>query len=144
VLLLSQQLLHSTLQTLRRCGGSKDECVAYWSGPLSAGGVVDGVLHPRHRASPQHYEVEPSWLNETWLALAREGRTLRAQVHTHTHRAFHSSSDDRFPIVQSAGFLSLVLPDHGRRDDLHGAYLCELTSQGTWRQRGVEDWLVVR
>jgi hypothetical protein len=144
MLTLAEGLLRETLTTLRSCGKQENECVVYWSGPLERPGVVDAVLHPVHLAGPDFYEVDPGWLNSTWVQLARTRRTLRAQVHTHGGLAFHSASDDGFPIIQTEGFVSLVLPDHAMRGDLGGTYLCRLDSTGKWREVPVGQALEVR
>jgi hypothetical protein len=143
MLTLAEGLLRETLTILRRCGDHRNECVVYWSGPLEQPDVVDAELHPAHQAGPDFYEVAPAWLNETWIELARARRTLRAQVHTHAGRAFHSRSDDGFPIVQQAGLLSLVLPHHAEREDLGGAYLCRLDDDGRWRELPVTQGLAL-
>lgn len=143
MLRLAEGLLPETLSTLRRCGGHRNECVVYWSGPLERADVVDVLLHPAHHAGPSFYEVAPTWLNRTWIELARGRRTLRAQVHTHAGRAFHSRSDDGFPIVQQAGFLSIVLPHHAKRNDLDGAYLCRLDDSGRWQELPINQGLVL-
>jgi len=57
------------------------------------------------------------------------------QVHTHPGEAFHSRTDDRFPIIHTPGFLSLVIPDYGLGPvGFAGAYLAELGSDGRWRE----------
>lgn len=38
---------------------------------------------------------------------------LLAQVHSHPGRAYHSDTDDAFPIVTTLGGLSLVIPNFG-------------------------------
>jgi hypothetical protein len=143
MLTLAEGLLRETLTLLRSCGEARNECVVYWSGPVDQPDLVDAALHPAHRSGRDFYEVDSNWLNETWIKLAHGGRSIRAQVHTHAGVAFHSTSDDMFPIVQQAGFLSLVLPYHGSRDDLNGAYLCSLGGDGGWAQLLVDATLVV-
>lgn len=143
MLTLSQELMQKTLAAVRLCGGAQDECVVYWSGPLDRSGHVDGMLHPDHDAGPTFYEVNERWLDKTWVDLARSERTLRAQVHTHSRSAFHSSSDDRFPIVGQPGFLSLVLPNHAARNDLGDAFLCQLGEDGRWHEISIAQALVI-
>jgi hypothetical protein len=48
----------------------------------------------------------------TWLFA--NGETLGAQVHAHPTDAYHSHTDDSFPIVTTLGGLSLVVPDFCR------------------------------
>ncbi|HEX3433827.1 MAG TPA: hypothetical protein VHT25_07170 [Solirubrobacteraceae bacterium] len=143
MLSLNDALLGETISQLRGCGRRRNECVVYWTGALAEQGVVDAALHPSHSAGPDFYEVTQRWLHETSLALARGKRTIRAQVHTHSGRAFHSRSDDSFPIVAQPGFLSLVLPHHAVRDDLAGAYLAQLGADGRWRDIPIEQGLVI-
>ncbi|HET7508975.1 MAG TPA: hypothetical protein VFJ65_01875, partial [Solirubrobacterales bacterium] len=100
---LGEGLLEQTLAELRACGQGRKECVAYWTGLLSDCDRVDGLLHPVHRAVRGGYAVDQHWLAETWNTLGRDRRTIRVQIHTHPNVAFHSPTDDRFPIVASTG-----------------------------------------
>jgi hypothetical protein len=109
--------------------------VCYWTGPIAVPDVVDGLLHPRHVAHRGYYEVDGAWINDAWLKLAKSGQTIRAQVHTHGGRAFHSDLDDCFPIVHNEGLLSLVIPAFAEGEvGFEGAYLTQLTNAGRWAQ----------
>lgn len=107
---LSQALLEETFGHFRRCGAGKRECQALWVGPWSHPDVVSRVVHPAHTASPVGFQLDESWLNAFWFDLADRQEGVRAQVHTHPGAAYHSSTDDDFPIIRSEGFLSLVIP----------------------------------
>jgi hypothetical protein len=122
------------LRELRACGAGRNECVAYWVGPADDAAFVDAVVHPEHTATPAHYEIDQTWLHHFWLGLARTSRCVRVQVHTHGGRAGHSLTDDRWPLVHTAGFLSLVVP-HFAAGASHGneMFLAELDSGGIWR-----------
>jgi hypothetical protein len=97
--------------------------------------VVDRVIHPDHVGRPDFYEIGPSWLNRIWFELNAKQIEIRAQVHTHRRQAFHSSLDDEFPFMQTAGFLSLVLPNFGLGPaGLDNCYLTELIPGGAWHQ----------
>ena len=93
------------------------------------------VVHPHHRAHRGGFQVDGTWLNSFWLELAQIDCGIRIQVHTHPHEAFHSRTDDEFPIIHSEGFLSLVIPNFGTGpvgfDDAH---LAEIGPNGRWRQ----------
>ena len=130
---LSEGLLRETFTRLRACGACDRECVCYWSGPIDTPAVVDAVLHPRHTGHWGFYEVDGTWLNETWIELANSRRTIRVQIHTHAGNAFHSWLDDAFPIVQTPGLLSLVIPRfaHGPAS-FEDAYLARLVGQDEW------------
>jgi hypothetical protein len=131
---LSEGILPATFRTLRDCGLNKYECVAYWTGPVE-GASVDGVEHPIHARSPFCYEIESEWLTEFWKQLALSGRRIKAQVHTHPGRAFHSKTDDDWPIVSQSGFLSIVIPFFAAGEEsLDNAWIGRLQSDGNWRQ----------
>ena len=57
------------------------------------------------------------------------------QVHTHPGAAFHSPTDDAWPIVHLEGFLSLVLPDFGLGPvGLARSYLAEMGCDGDFHE----------
>jgi hypothetical protein len=88
--------------------------------------------------------VNNRWLDEFWFALAREELGVRIQVHTHPAEAFHSPSDDAFPIIHTTGFLSLVIPNFALGPiGFAGAYLAEIQEDGSWRQVHIDERLVL-
>jgi len=134
-LALGEGLLKQTLSVLRRCGAGREECVAFWAGPVGEPRVVDTVLHPDHRSGRGGYEVCEEWLAQAWERLDEEGLAIRLQVHTHPFEAFHSATDDAYPIVASPGFYSLVLPRFGEAPQtLTDAYLARLEADGAFAQ----------
>jgi hypothetical protein len=132
---LGEGLLRETFTILRECGGGHDECIVYWAGPLEKPDLVDRVIHPQHVGNPGYYEIAQEWLNGIWFELSAKQIEIRVQVHTHRGLAFHSKLDDDFPFLQTAGFLSLVLPNfaHGAVG-LDDSYLAELIAGGGWRE----------
>lgn len=141
---LGEGLLREAFSVTRACGAGERECVAYLSGPLDDADVVDEVVHPHHTASSGGYRVSPSWLHAFWLDLARRGREVRLQVHTHPGAAYHSSTDDELPLAQTAGFLSLVLPNFAQGPStLVNAHLAELSPDGSWASVSPNDRLEV-
>lgn len=141
-LAVREGLLAQTLSVLRRCGAGRDECVAFWAGPVDEPGVVDTFLHPDHRSGRGGYEVCEEWLVEAWERLDKEGLAVRLQVHTHPFEAFHSATDDAYPIVATPGFYSLVLPRFGEEPQTLGdAYLARLEADGTFAEVDVFEFL---
>jgi hypothetical protein len=132
----------ATLRQLRICGRSECECVVYWLVSQGEPSLVTKVCHPIHAASAGHYEVDQDWLNRFWMALAQDKQSIRVQVHTHYGRAFHSRSDDTWPIVHTSGFLSLVLAGLAASDQcLSTAYLAEYDGAGRWHERPLSTFL---
>ena len=141
---LGEGLLRETFTILRACGRGRNECVVYWAGPIDQLALVDRVIHPEHIGRPGYYEIEQGWLNRIWFDLNALQVQIRVQVHTHRGFAFHSKLDDEFPLMQTEGFLSLVIPNFGNGPiGLEGAYLVELHAGGAWREQNPFDRLRV-
>lgn len=105
---------------------------------------ICAVVHPRHRANGGGFEIDSAWISEFWLELARTGRGIRVQVHTHPFDAFHSAIDDSYPIIHSTSFLSLVIPDYGLGPvGFERAYLAEIDARGRWQEVPIASRLEV-
>ncbi len=135
-------VLPATFRVLRDCGQAESECAVYWTGP-GAGNTVDGVEHPAHTRSAFGYEVQNDWLTDFWKRLAVTRRSVKVQVHTHPGRAFHSQSDDHWPIVSQAGFISIVLPNFAGQPTLEDAWIGVILSDGRWRRVSASEVLVM-
>lgn len=138
---LAPKLWSNTIAQLRACGQARRECVAYWLGPIDDPESVDEVVHPVHRASAGSYELDGDWLHQFWVQLHRRRREVRVQVHTHATVAFHSYTDDKWPIVHTPGFCSLVIPNFATHFESDGLFLAEIDAAGVWQQRQVRDIL---
>lgn len=135
-LLRLADILQKTFSTLRECGRGECECAVYWIGP-SESNAVDGVEHPIHRRLPFGYEIDDRWLTDFWIRLAASSHSVKAQVHTHPGEAFHSATDDNWPIVSQQGFLSIVIPDFATGEiSLENAWIGRLQENGTWHRLG--------
>lgn len=144
MLRLSACVLKETILALARCGNGRCECVVYWTGPKDKKNTVDGWEHPAHRRSPYGYQIEDSWLTAYWFQLAKENRSIRAQIHTHPGEAFHSVTDDKWPVVSTEGFVSLVVPNFARGSiDLTQIWAGVLRGDGTWKQVPITSILEV-
>jgi hypothetical protein len=134
LLRVAENLMVTTLKTLRECGAGRWECVVYWLGP-DADSIVDGVEHPIHERSPFGYVIDDTWLTGFCTRLAVLRRSVKAQVHTHPGRPFHSATDDQWPIVSQVGFLSVVIPNFAADESsLENAWVGRLQSDGKWQQ----------
>jgi len=130
---LARKVVRETFRVFRECGRGECECAVYWTGP-STEQLVDDVEHPVHKRSAFGYEIDDHWLTEFWKRLATSRRSVRAQVHTHPGRAFHSATDDQWPIVSQAGFLSIVIPNFAAGNpSLNEALIGRLEPHGEWQ-----------
>lgn len=136
---IPHELFEETFHRLRECGRGRDECQVVWIGPWADPHVITAVEHPTHSAHAFGFELDSSWVTSFWKQLARDRTGIRCQVHTHAGRAFHSGTDDEWPIVHTAGFLSLVIPNLAAGGpSLEKSYLTELQEDGKWRE--VDPW----
>lgn len=139
---LPQGVWRETVDVFRSCGRGRKECVVYWVGRGSEPGRVDRAVHPKHSATPRHYEVDGEWLTGFWIELGSSGEIVRVQVHTHGRLAGHSPTDEGGAIVYQPGFLSLVLPWFAMEADPRaGAFLADLGEHGEWEEVIVGDRL---
>jgi hypothetical protein len=121
-----EHMVSATFAFFRACGGGQRECVAYWLGPIAQPDIVNEVIHPEHMSARGGYQLSDAWLTRFWFDLARRGKSVRVQVHTHPHAAFHSATDDAWALVDTPGFLSLVIPNFGQGPiGLDAAFLTE-------------------
>lgn len=126
-------LFAQTFDQLRLCGQGRAECQILWIGPWSDPAAVTEVVHPVHRAWRGGFVLDDAWINAFWYRLAERNEGIRAQVHTHPGRAFHSDTDDAWPILHLEGFLSLVIPNFAQGPvTLERTYMAEMTRDGTF------------
>lgn len=57
------------------------------------------------------YAIDSEELYRLNVFLYEQNLTLIAQIHSHPQRAYHSETDDAFPVVTTVGGLSIVVPD---------------------------------
>lgn len=108
--------LHKAYGFLKYAGSKRLEGVA-----LFAGQDEGSVFHIREVIIPQQtsmilerglmYAVDAQELYNIGVWLYENKMKLIAQIHSHPQAAYHSEADDRFPIVDTYGGLSIVVPD---------------------------------
>ncbi len=139
--IVNREILAETQTALMRAGEEGFECFVLWSGDVS-----DRRLHVRtaHVPAQDAYKtksgllvrVDGDALHALNCWLFEHSQTLAAQVHAHPTSAFHSDTDDSYPIVTTLGGLSIVVPDFAR----HGVF-----TRGTRTYRlGPAGWKRVR
>lgn len=119
-----QEILDHADEALREAGREHLERFVLWSG------VEEGaVFHVRSSHVPAQtayrtkdgllVEVEGPALHRLNVWLHEHSEVLAAQVHAHPRRAYHSETDDTYPIVTELGALSIVVPDFAQ-DGIRG------------------------
>lgn len=115
-----RELAQAARDRLRAAGEEGCEAFVLWAGKRD-GDVFNvlAMLVPRqtaHRTSSGllvAVDGEELFRINVWLY--ENGMQLLAQLHAHPGEAYHSDTDDAYPIVTQAGGLSLVLPDFAVR-----------------------------
>lgn len=120
-----RSVLDETETSLRAAGRDGHELFVLWSGTLLTNSFVVRNAHvPRQVAYRTErgcgVRVEGEALHALNAWLFEHGQALAAQVHSHPTDAFHSETDDTFPIVTALGGLSLVAANFGQDGLLSG------------------------
>lgn len=141
---IPRRMIEQTFATFRSCGDNRRECQLYWLSAWDNPSVLTEVAHPKHWSSRYGLSIESDWINQFWNDMAERGLGVRIQVHTHPSEAFHSATDDAYPMLFDAGFLSLVIPDFAEGPiGFDNAYLTEIQADGSWQQVAISERIIV-
>lgn len=119
--IVPRSVVEEVLNHLRLVGKSGLEGVALWAGKADGRyfEVVKAII-PRQTAlklpTGLVYFVEDDELHRINVTLFKEGLTLIAQLHSHPGDAFHSETDDAYPMMTEVGGISIVVPHFARED----------------------------
>lgn len=143
-------VLDTTLEVLRQAGTEGNEAFVVWGGEVSDGVLrFTSALRPHQRAinGPDGVGVYVSGeaLFEVNRLLFSRGEVLAGQVHSHPTDAYHSDTDNHFPLVTILGALSLVVPDfavRGRKGIGEWAWY-RLAGPSSWRPLDQAERVVI-
>lgn len=101
---------------MRKAGKHRVEGVAVFAGKESNDIFeIETTIIPKQQAmrleSGLLYAVDSDELHRINVWLYENKMSLIAQIHSHPTEAYHSDTDDAFPIVATVGGLSIVVPD---------------------------------
>lgn len=102
---IPKALVEETFHHLRECGRQHRECQVLWLSPWAVPDLITDVLHTEHRSHAFGFELDTVWITGLWRRLSQERSGVRCQVHSHPGQAFHSSTDDKWPVIHTAEFL---------------------------------------
>lgn len=144
MLYISHRMIEKTFATLRSCGANERECKLYWLSEWNQPHHVIESAHPRHTASRYGLAINSAWITEFWNNLSTRKMSVCVQIHTHPNEAFHSATDDAYPLLFHGGFLSLVIPDFAMGPvGFENAYLTEIQPDGNWKQVQISSRITV-
>lgn len=118
--LVPRECAEHTYSFLRAAGKNKLEAVALWAGVKKGNEfAVHYSITPKQKSysleSGLMYRVDGEELYNINVWLHQNKLTLIAQIHSHPGEAYHSETDDAFPIVTKDGSVSIVVPDFASR-----------------------------
>lgn len=117
---IPKQIVDDTDEALRAAGIDGFEAFVLWTGLAEKGVFRVMTSHvPRqlsfHASTGACVRVDGRELHRLNVWLYEHNETLAAQIHSHPREAYHSDTDDEFPIATTTGSLSIVVPDFGSR-----------------------------
>jgi hypothetical protein len=136
-----REVLERTESALRGAGEQGCELFALWSGTISDRIFLGTTVHiPEQKAyrlpDGLLVKVEGPALHRLNVWLYEHDETLGVQVHAHPTHAFHSTTDDTYPIVTETGSLSIVAPYFAKDGVLSRGTACyRLSARGFRRIR---------
>src|ERR1700730_14758485 len=113
-----RRVRRATESALRTAGGEGYELFVLWTGEINGAKFeARNAYVPQQRSFREDSQllvrVEADALFELNVWLYKRHQVLGAQIHSHPTEAYHSETDDQYPIVTALGGLSIVVPDFG-------------------------------
>ena len=129
---------------LREAGRDGNERFILWTGVVRGDRLLVRTLHvPKQTAyrssSGLCVRVEGDELHRLNVWLFENEERLAIQVHSHPTEAYHSDTDDTYPIVTTLGGLSLVVPDFARYGVRGPATALYRLSKRGWEELAPKD-----
>ena len=111
--------LSETEEAIRVAGRKGYELFVVWSGICDGEVFTVADVHVPHQVSYKResglcVRVDGSELHRLNKWLYQAEQVIGVQVHSHPTDAYHSETDDTYPIATLEGSLSIVLPFFGR------------------------------
>lgn len=136
---LPAPLLADTESALREAGRREHELFVLWSGHLAGGIFSVRTAHVPDQISYRTIDgcgvrVEAEALHKLNVWLYENAELLGVQIHSHPTEAYHSSTDDAYPIVTTEGGLSIVVASFCRDGLLAPTTASYRLVAGRWRE----------
>lgn len=107
-------IFKKTLSFLREYGLENKESLCLWIGEdKNEVFFIKEVIFPKQINNFTSFWVSAEELDKINRDIYEKGLKLIVQIHSHPGVAFHSSTDDEFSLVTTAGSFSIVIPYFG-------------------------------
>lgn len=133
-------VLNETIRFLQEVGSEGYEGFVLWAGKTwqeETFRFTTAIIPEQHAMMTDEgllVFVEGESLFKVNKTAHEQGEILGGQAHTHPTSAYHSSTDDHYPLVTLLGALSVVLPDFAKNApaDIDTWAWYRLTDYGIW------------
>jgi hypothetical protein len=138
--IIPKAIIDDTVDFLREVGATGAEGFVLWAGKIEKADLFrfQTVMVPEQRPIATDRGLLVVVEGEALFALNKlayeRNEILGGQVHTHPTSAYHSDTDDHYPLVTLVGAMSVVLPDFAKnapRDIAEWAWY-RLMEYGHW------------
>lgn len=130
--------VRETEEAIRSAGDDGYESFVLWSGTRADGDTfIVAKVHVPEQTAYKSYDglcvrVDGAVLHRLNVWLYQSRQVIGVQIHSHPRDAYHSETDDTYPIATLEGSLSIVLPFFGRDGwESHGIATYRL-ERGEW------------
>lgn len=116
---VEESSIRKTVEAIRLAGQDGYESFVLWSGTRDGDTFIVAQVHVPEQTSYKLdaglcVRIDGSELHRLNVWLYEAQQVIGVQVHSHPHDAYHSETDDSYPIATLEGSLSIVLPFFGR------------------------------
>lgn len=101
------------------------------------------VFRPQARTTPGSFDVPAAAMAACVTAASNLDLQVVGQVHTHPGHAYHSSGDVEGARIRYAGYVSVVIPDYGRRLPGLPGLAAYIWQDSTWRELAIADVIII-
>ena len=135
---IPQQCLEEAYKHMRQAGQKRLEGVALFAGQEEENVFkIISTIVPKQKAMSMEegllYAVDGDELHRINVWLYENKMSLISQIHSHPSEAYHSSTDDAYPIVATIGGISIVVPDFASRAiDISNWAVFRLSMENEW------------
>jgi hypothetical protein len=137
--------LKDAYKHMRNAGSHGFEGVALFAGKESGNDFkIETAIIPNQKAMSLEegllYAVDGDELHRINVWLYENKMSLIAQIHSHPSKAYHSKTDDAFPIIATLGGLSIVVPDFAKGSiDVNTWAVYRLLPKSGWTELDVQE-----
>lgn len=139
--IIQLSVIDETIRFLQDVGSEGYEGFVLWAGIAETAEVfrfTTAIIPEQHAMMTDDgllVFVEGEALFKVNKTLHEHGEILGGQAHTHPTSAYHSSTDDHYPLVTLLGALSVVVPDFAKNApaDIEAWAWYRLTEYGVWK-----------